>query len=381
MAQNSINRMLSIMIGLFMMIVNVNMVYSMYYPNFRMVPVSSLEMMNVRSDYVGGGDQQPRQQQQQPWGIRNLPSSSSSYPSIEQQEQLAMLAAEASNNRMVYQPSNIGIVGGGGGGGNEDNICQGGFVEYCLIQANQDGEQSMLVIGSNNNNQTDKDKDQLSKEFDGMCQVVIRFINCINSNYFRCNPSSSTLNPNTDVFLNSWTNMCASDSKIRNKYLQHSKCIKHALSHNNGQEQCQSMFQSYFLSQQFSLDSMENTVQYGCCAFNEWQYCIDSLIQRQCGPDATKAIQDLINQASGGLVSSLCEKKIFGRKSKACSGKKNYNYNKLSTLDPMMNATLQKYVNIFGEFIERLPDDDDDDDVGGGVGGEIADGSRNPNSN
>lgn len=61
------------------------------------------------------------------------------------------------------------------------------------------------------------------------------------------------------------------------------------------------MFQSYFLSQQFSLDSMENTVQYGCCAFNEWQYCIDSLIQRQCGPDATKAIQDLINQASGGM--------------------------------------------------------------------------------
>ncbi|KAH9517347.1 hypothetical protein DERF_008026 [Dermatophagoides farinae] len=354
-----------IITGLFMLmtIQHTTMVHSMYYQNIRMVPAPSLEMMEVRSDPQNVYGQQ---QQQQQWGIRNLP-----YPIEQQQMQIApMFASEASNNRMVYhQPNN-------NNGGGEDNLCQGGFVEYCLIQANQDGEQSMMMeIGTTGNrtDNNDKDKDQLSKEFDGMCQVVIRFINCINSHYFRCNPTSSQ-NPNTDVFLNSWTHMCGSDSKIRNKYLQHAKCIKHALSHNNGQEQCQSLFQSYFLSSQFALDSMENTVQYGCCAFNEWQYCIDSLIQRQCGPDATKAIQDLINQASAGLVTSLCEKKIFGRKSKACSGKKNYNYNKLSTLDPMMNATLQKYVTIFGEFIERLPDDDDDD-------GDVVDGNGNNNQN
>lgn len=39
-----------------------------------------------------------------------------------------------------------------------------------------------------------------------------------------------------------------------------------------------------------------------------------------------------------------------------------------------MNATLQKYVTIFGEFIERLPDDDDDD-------GDVVDGNGNNNQN
>lgn len=75
------------------------------------------------------------------------------------------------------------------------------------------------------------------------------------------------------------------------------------MGHNNGQEQCQALFQSYFITSHYSMDSIEDTVQHGCCAFNEWQFCIDSLIQKQCGGEATQAIQDLIDQASGGKLS------------------------------------------------------------------------------
>lgn len=32
-------------------------------------------------------------------------------------------------------------------------------------------------------------------------------------------------------------------------------------------------------------------------------------------------------------------------------------------LDPKMNATLQKYITILGDFIDRLPDDDEEESV------------------
>ncbi|KPM06990.1 hypothetical protein QR98_0054720 [Sarcoptes scabiei] len=185
----------------------------------------------------------------------------------------------------------------------DSQICSGGFVEHCLIQANQDGEQQLLSK-STIDNQTDlmvKDR-KISIEFDGMCQIVIRFLDCINLHHQRCNPSlNNHQNLDDDVFYQSWKKMCDADSKTRNKYLQHGKCIKHALSNNNGQEQCQEIFQSYFMSPQFTMDSIENTVQHGCCAFNKWQHCIDSLIQQQCGSEAVQAIQNLIEEASGGL--------------------------------------------------------------------------------
>lgn len=85
------------------------------------------------------------------------------------------------------------------------------------------------------------------------------------------------------------------------------------------------------------------------------------LIVRQCGHDAMKSVQDLIEMASGGLVSSLCDKKTFGRKSKVCMGKKGAGIGsaKLQSLDPKINSTLHKYISIFSDFIDRLPDDEE----------------------
>jgi len=81
---------------------------------------------------------------------------------------------------------------------------------------------------------------------------------------------------------------------------------------------------------------------------------------KQCGHEAMKSVQDLIDKASGGLVTSLCDKKSFGRKSKTCMGKKSgAAAAKLQSLDPKINATLHKYIGIFGDFIDRLPDDED----------------------
>lgn len=85
-----------------------------------------------------------------------------------------------------------------------------------------------------------------------------------------------------------------------------------------------------------------------------------------------RSVQDLIEKASGGLVSSLCDKKSYSRKSKACLGKYQHNnflYNKsfsrgkLHSLDPKINATLHKYIGIFGDFIDRLPEEDDGDNI------------------
>lgn len=74
-----------------------------------------------------------------------------------------------------------------------------------------------------------------------------------------------------------------------------------------------------------------------------------------------KSVQDLIEMASGGLVSSICDKKSFSRKSKACMGKKGYGLGsaKLQSLDPKINTTLHKYIGIFGDFIDRLPDEEE----------------------
>lgn len=94
----------------------------------------------------------------------------------------------------------------------DDGNCQDGFVERCLIQVNQDGEQRLLEISTNN--QTGRD--DLINEFDGMCQVVIRFMECINKHYNKCNPMQPKNQQNTDVFYQSWSNMCASNSKTRN---------------------------------------------------------------------------------------------------------------------------------------------------------------------
>lgn len=119
-------------------------------------------------------------------------------PQMQQQQPDLMFSQSESNARAL----------------SDDGICQDGFVERCLIQVNQDGEQRLLEIGANN--QTGRE--DLINEFDGMCQVVIRFMECINKHYNRCNPISKN-QQNTDVFYQSWSNMCASNSKTRNSKL------------------------------------------------------------------------------------------------------------------------------------------------------------------
>lgn len=68
---------------------------------------------------------------------------------------------------------------------------------------------------------------------------------------------------------------------------------------------------------------------------------------------------------------------MFGRKSKACIGKKQLAYSKLNQLDSKMNSTLQKYINIFGEFLDRIPDEYDDDDGDVEAEADTDDGNRN----
>ncbi|KAH9406449.1 hypothetical protein TYRP_013427 [Tyrophagus putrescentiae] len=254
----------------------------------------------------------------------------------------------------------------------QQDVCASGFVEHCLVRANADGEQR-LMLASMVANQTaatpNGEQATLTTEFDGMCHVVTRFIDCLNAHYLKCSPLNGGRQPALDqqmahakdAFAESWAQLCAPDSSVRRNYLQHATCIKHALTENNGQAVCQERFQAYFLSGQFSLDSVENAVHLGCCGFIDWQNCIDSLIVRQCGHDAMKSVQDLIEMASGGLVSSLCDKKTFGRKSKVCMGKKGAGIGsaKLQSLDPKINSTLHKYISIFSDFIDRLPDDEE----------------------
>ena len=75
-----------------------------------------------------------------------------------------------------------------------------------------------------------------------------------------------------------------------------------------------------------------------------------------------ESLQELMNRASGGLVGALCDRKAFGRKSKTCMGKKSPNViagTALRSLEPKMNQTLHKYLNILGDFVDRIPDDDE----------------------
>ncbi|KAJ6224934.1 hypothetical protein RDWZM_003479 [Blomia tropicalis] len=250
----------------------------------------------------------------------------------------------------------------------EQDVCSTGFVEHCLMQANSDGEQRlMLSMANNRTGQQQSERETLTQEFEGMCHVVIRFIDCLNAHYVKCSPvapqSTNGMQQFTnakDMFAQSWGELCADNGHIRNEYLRHATCIKKALSINNGQEQCQARFQSYFMSGQFSLDTVETAIQSGCCAFNEWQFCIDSVITKHCGYEASVSVHNLIDKASGGLVSNLCDKKTSARKSKVCMGKKGYGIGtKLQSLDPKINATLHKYIGIFSDFLDRIPDDEE----------------------
>ena len=153
-------------------------------------------------------------------------------------------------------------------------VCESGFVEHCLVAANQYGERRVLESLEMKNL---TESGTIVREFDGMCTIVLQFIDCLNLHHRRCGGhEAQQFSKNRDLFLESWTGLCDPQGETRARYLKNAACIKNALSEDDGQEKCQSRIQYFFMSGQFSLDSPEAAVHFGCCAFNEWQHCIDS---------------------------------------------------------------------------------------------------------
>lgn len=110
------------------------------------------------------------------------------------------------------------------------DVCATGFVEHCLVRANADGEQR-LMLASMIANRTVFNNEQatLTSEFDGMCHVVTRFIDCLNAHYLKCSPLSGAgrqqqldhqkIAHAKDVFAESWGQLCAPDSSVRRSKL------------------------------------------------------------------------------------------------------------------------------------------------------------------
>ena len=108
----------------------------------------------------------------------------------------------------------------------QQDVCTSGFVEHCLVRANADGEQR-LMLASMVANQTaatpNGEQATLTTEFDGMCHVVTRFIDCLNAHYLKCSPLNGGRQPALDqqmahakdAFAESWAQLCAPDSSVR----------------------------------------------------------------------------------------------------------------------------------------------------------------------
>lgn len=110
------------------------------------------------------------------------------------------------------------------------DVCQTGFVEHCLVQANADGEQRLML--SLALNRTGNEQMTMASEFDGMCHVVVRFIDCLNQHYVKCSPVQAESvgalgggGGNKDIFLESWTQLCSQDGSVRK-----SKCFGGSMS-------------------------------------------------------------------------------------------------------------------------------------------------------
>lgn len=95
------------------------------------------------------------------------------------------------------------------------DVCQTGFVEHCLVKANSDGEQRLVESMALNQTGAAEHK-ILTSEFDGMCHVVLRFIDCLNEHYVKCSPvSNQNEAPPKDMFYESWSQLCTADGAIR----------------------------------------------------------------------------------------------------------------------------------------------------------------------
>ena len=177
-----------------------------------------------------------------------FPDGSNLNPSLQQQrrQQLEELGQENNhNNNNVYTSSNLyqddssssypSILSRGmmfqetqqpvAVDGTKGDVCAAGFVEHCLILANNDGERRLLATMVANQTafeSTPSEYETLTKEFNGMCHVVIRFIDCLNEHYLKCSPISRQQHQQDtkDMFAESWTSLCAPDGQVRK-----SKCV------------------------------------------------------------------------------------------------------------------------------------------------------------
>lgn len=115
-----------------------------------------------------------------------------------------------------YYPMSRGMLYGAPPQESAD-VCASGFVEHCLVQANSDGEQRLMLASMVANRTGATEQETLKSEFDGMCHVVTRFIDCLNTHYFKCSPVGRQVDQQMakDIFADSWAQLCASNSLVR----------------------------------------------------------------------------------------------------------------------------------------------------------------------
>ena len=198
-----------------------------YYNQYHAHPPVQPVMLPEASDLFPSYEQQQQQQQNQVMeqeangNAYSNPAalwSAASQPSPLQN----LYQGDLSASRSDYYPLPRGLMYGSPSEARESqDVCATGFVEHCLMQANNDGEQRLLasmVAGNRSDEQ-----ETLRREFDGMCHVVTRFIECLNAHYVKCSPLSrqQVINQQManakDMFAESWSQLCAADGIVRQR--------------------------------------------------------------------------------------------------------------------------------------------------------------------
>ena len=189
--------------------------YNQYHANPPVQPV----MLPDASEFYPRYDQQQQQQNGalEQEGNNNAYSNQILWSSAEsQQNPMQNMYQDESASDYYSQPRRM--MYGAPSQEQPQDVCATGFVEHCLVQANNDGQQRLLA--SMSNNQT-SEKETLRREFDGMCHVVTRFIDCLNAHYFKCSPISrqqaidQQMANAKDMFADSWSQLCANDGMVR----------------------------------------------------------------------------------------------------------------------------------------------------------------------
>ncbi|CAG2115193.1 unnamed protein product, partial [Medioppia subpectinata] len=170
----------------------------------------------------------------------------------------------------------------------EEKNCQLKALDQCLNKA---------YYFTHSLNASDSSGDH--NQFDNMCRAVIKVINCMDKYFNRCSHPThkQVYQLGKEQFYESWSEMCT-DGPVRQNYIKHSKCIQTAVKESNE-------YKTKAFEKTRNSNSMMDMINIGCCAFNQWQDCIDSLVQEKCGVDGKRAVMGLIEKASGGIDLSI----------------------------------------------------------------------------